>query len=71
MYRSRFDKKIRSEIFVPLAVGGGIKNIEEVSSIINEGVEKVIINSENFSNTDLISQIAKKFDHKVQLYQLM
>ena len=54
-------KKIRSEIFVPLAVGGGIKNIEEVSSIINEGVEKVIINSENFSNTDLISQIAKKF----------
>ena len=54
-------KKIRSEIFCPLAVGGGIKNIEEVSSIINEGVEKVIINSENFSNTDLISQIAKKF----------
>ena len=54
-------KKIRSEIFVPLAVGGGIKSLDDVSSIINEGVEKVIINSENFSNKDLIQKIAKKF----------
>ncbi len=54
-------KKIRSEIFVPLAVGGGIKTIDEVSAIINEGVEKVIINSENFSNKNLIQKIAKKF----------
>ena len=54
-------KKIRSEIFVPLSVGGGIRNIDEVSKIINEGVEKVIINSENFNNKNLINQIAKKF----------
>ena len=54
-------KKIRSEIFVPLSVGGGIRNIDEVSEIINEGVEKVIINSENFNNKNLINQIAKKF----------
>lgn len=54
-------KKIRSEIFVPLSVGGGIKNIEQVSSIINEGVEKIIINSENFYNKNLIKQIVKKF----------
>lgn len=54
-------KKIRSEIFVPLSVGGGIRNIDEVSEIINEGVEKVIINTENFSNINLIKQIAEKF----------
>ena len=54
-------KKIRSEIFVPLAVGGGIKNIDQVSVIINEGVEKVIINTENFSNNKLVEKIAKKF----------
>ena len=54
-------KKIRSEIFVPLAVGGGIKTIDEASQIINEGVEKVIINSENFLNKNLISNIAEKF----------
>ena len=54
-------KKIRTEIFVPLAVGGGIKDIDQVSAIINEGVEKVIINSENFSNNNLVQKIAKKF----------
>ena len=54
-------KKIRSEIFVPLAVGGGIKSIDQASIIINEGVEKVIINTENFNNRNLIEQIAKKF----------
>ena len=54
-------KKIRTEIFVPLAVGGGIKNIDQVSEIINEGVEKVIINSENFTSNNLVENIAKKF----------
>ena len=61
MYRFRFNKKIRTEIFVPLAVGGRIKSLDDVNSIINEGVEKVILNSENFSNKDLIQKIAKKF----------
>lgn len=54
-------KKIRTEIFVPLAVGGGIDNINQASSLINEGVEKIIVNSENFSSKNLIEKIAKKF----------
>ncbi len=54
-------KKIRTEIFVPLSVGGGIKDIDQASAIINEGVEKVIINSENFTNNNLLQKIAKKF----------
>ena len=28
-------KKIRSEIFVPLSVGGGINNIDQISQLIN------------------------------------
>ena len=38
-------KKIKKEIFIPLTIGGGINNIEQVSEIINEGVEKVCLNS--------------------------
>lgn len=53
-------KKIRSEIYVPLAVGGGINNIKQVSELINEGVEKVIINTSSF-NSNLVEQISKKF----------
>ncbi len=54
-------KKIRSEIFVPLAVGGGINSFEEASLLINEGVEKIILNSSIFNNYDLISKLANKF----------
>ena len=54
-------KKIRSEISVPLAVGGGINSLMEVSALINEGVEKVILNSVNFQNKSLINEVAQKF----------
>ena len=54
-------QKIRKEIFVPLSVGGGIENLDQVSKIINEGVEKVIINSINFEGKNLIEEIANKF----------
>ena len=54
-------QKIRSEIFVPLSVGGGINNIEQISSLINEGVEKVVLNSCNYENTKLIEEAANKF----------
>ena len=54
-------KKIRSEIFVPLSVGGGINNIDDISLLINEGVEKVVLNSCNYENEKLIEGAANKF----------
>ena len=54
-------KKIRSEIFVPLAVGGGIENLDQISELINEGVEKIILNSAIFNNVNLIAETSNKF----------
>ena len=54
-------KKIRQETFIPLCVGGGINDIETVSKIINEGVEKIIINASTPNCLDLVTLIAKKF----------
>ena len=54
-------KKIKNEIFVPLTVGGGIKNIDQVSTLINEGVEKVCLNTILKYNINIVSIIAKKF----------
>ena len=51
-------KKIVSECFMPLAIGGGIKTISDIKSIINLGVEKVIINSEAAINPLFISEIS-------------
>lgn len=54
-------KKIKKEIFIPLTIGGGINNIEQVSETINEGVEKVCLNSSIENNLKLVSEIASKF----------
>jgi len=54
-------KKIKNEIFIPLTVGGGIDNIDQVSCLINEGVEKVCLNSILKDDYKILSKISKKF----------
>ncbi len=50
-----------AECFVPLTVGGGIKNIDDVRKILCAGADKVCINSALFETPELVSEIAKKF----------
>ena len=46
---------------MPLAYGGGITAIEEVKEILNQGAEKVIINSSALDKQSLITEIAAQF----------
>lgn len=50
-----------AECFVPLTVGGGVKDIEIVKKLLRAGADKVSINSAAFNNPQLISQIANSF----------
>lgn len=54
-------REIVSEAFMPVAYGGGIRNIEEIKQLINLGVEKVVISSYAFENPDLIRQAVDIF----------
>lgn len=54
-------KKISDEAYMPFGVGGGIKKLSDVDLILNNGAEKVIINSEATRNLNLIAQIANKY----------
>jgi len=57
-------KDIASECFMPLAYGGGIKNLAQAKKIIEIGFEKVIINSGAYSCNDLITQIANELGNQ-------
>jgi cyclase len=57
-------EEISSECFMPLAYGGGIKNIEQIKKIFDIGVEKVIINSAAAKNPKLISEAAKIYGNQ-------
>ena len=50
--------ELAGEAFMPVAYGGSIKTLEQISEIILNGAEKVILNSVAFSQPDLITKAA-------------
>ena len=47
--------------FVPLTVGGGIKNLEDINKLLASGADKVSINTAAVNNQNLIMDSSKKF----------
>lgn len=46
--------EIASECFMPLSYGGGISSIDDIKNVLNQGVEKVIVNSFASVNPEFI-----------------
>lgn len=54
-------ENIASEVFIPLTVGGGIRSVEDIRTMLNAGADKVGINSAAINNPDLIKIAAERF----------
>ena len=54
-------KKTTANCFVPLTVGGGVRNIKDISNLLLAGADKVSINTAAVRNASLINEAAKKF----------
>lgn len=50
-----------NECFMPLTIGGGIKTIEDVYTVLNAGADKVSINSQAIQSPSFIREIATVF----------
>jgi cyclase len=48
-------------IFVPLTVGGGIRSVDDVFSVLRVGADKVAINTAAVLRPELITDVARKF----------
>ena len=48
-------------IFIPITVGGGIRSVDDVTSILRSGADKVAVSTAAVEDQSLISKIAKKF----------
>jgi len=54
-------KRVAETIFIPFCVGGGIRTVEDMRSVILAGAEKVSVNTEAVLNPRLIADGASAF----------
>jgi cyclase len=50
--------------FMPLAVGGGVRTVEDVRRLLHAGADKVIINTEAVRRPEFIREVAEKFGNQ-------
>ncbi|MDR2709715.1 MAG: imidazole glycerol phosphate synthase subunit HisF [Elusimicrobiota bacterium] len=54
-------ERTAKKVFIPLTVGGGIRNIEDIKNLLNAGCDKVSLNSIAVKNPDFIKQACQAF----------
>ncbi|MCI2056326.1 MAG: imidazole glycerol phosphate synthase subunit HisF [Oscillibacter sp.] len=54
-------RRVASEIFIPLTVGGGINTVKDFDRVLKCGADKVSVNSGAIRNPSLIGEAAKKY----------
>ena len=53
-------EEVASQVFIPLTVGGGIRNIDNIRHLLKAGADKVGINTAAVHNPDFVKEAADK-----------
>ena len=48
-------------VFIPIAAGGGIRNMQDVEILFNSGADKVVLNSCLHDNPSLVKEIVQRY----------
>jgi len=54
-------KRTANQLFIPLTVGGGLRNVDDMHRMLEAGADKISINTAAVLNPALISEGAKRF----------
>jgi cyclase len=54
-------RKTAEQVFMPLTVGGGIRNIDDIRRLLNAGADKVSINTAAVKDHDFITKASRRF----------
>ena len=54
-------ERMAGEVFIPLTVGGGVREIMDIRNLLNAGADKVAINSAAIFNPDFVGEAAQRF----------
>lgn len=54
-------EEVAKEVFIPLTVGGGIRELEDIYRLLKVGCDKIGINSHAIKNPDFINEASQRF----------
>jgi cyclase len=54
-------RQVSKQIFIPLAVGGGIRSMEDARAVIDAGADKVSLNSAALADPSIITEVARVY----------
>lgn len=54
-------RRVAGEVFMPFAVGGGVRTVEDVRQLLLAGADKVSINTAAVRNPELLTAAAERF----------
>jgi len=57
-------EQVAGEVFIPLTVGGGIRQIADIRRMLNAGADKVSINTAAIVNPDFVREAAERFGNQ-------
>lgn len=57
----RIIEQVAEQVFIPLTVGGGVRQVEDVRNLLNAGADKVSINTSAVVNPQLIADAAARY----------
>ena len=52
---------VASQVFIPLTVGGGVREVQDVRNLLNAGADKVSINTSAVLNPQLVADAAGRY----------
>ena len=58
-------QKTAEQVFIPLTVGGGVRSVNDVDTLLRAGADKVSINTAAINRPQVIAEIAQRFGQQV------
>ncbi len=54
-------ERVSKKVFIPLTVGGGLRNVEDMRRMLEAGADKISVNTAVVYNPELITEAARRF----------
>ena len=54
-------RRTSKEIFIPLTVGGGLRTVDDIRTVLQSGADKVSLNTAAIRRPELIREVSKRF----------